>query len=516
VTTTTDAPTVTASWDLYVSDSGAAASATAAASSATAAADSYDSFDDRYLGAKTSDPTVDNDGNALLTGALYWNSIVNAMKVYTGSAWVNFNPASTGASIRPSLLLDFANSKTLDPRITFTRASTATYTGYDGLIKTAASGEARFDYNPTTGESLGLLIEEQRTNLLTYSENFDNAAWYKPRATVAANSTTSPDGTTTADTMTTVAGTNTDYFIANSSAITIGTTCTTSIFLKAGTAMRIRLDLCDDTNYSNRINCYLNLQTGLSDSATSVEGAAVSFGSSIADCGNGWYKLSVSGVVSPTSNRAALLLSIRDTITGNVVHTDIGGNYIYIWGAQLEQGAFATSYIPTTSAQATRAADNAVMTGTNFSSWYRQDEGTFAIKYKYENATNSSGNYPCTIDVNDGTFNNEIYQLTQSSDNFETFGIRSGNVTVADMYSSGSISTTNMNLVAGTYKANDFAKSLNALSPQTDSSGALPIGVTSMGIGYRMGFNWLNGHIAKVAYYPKRLSNAELQSITTG
>jgi hypothetical protein len=74
VTTTTDAPTVTASWDLYVSDSGAAASATAAASSATAAAASYDSFDDRYLGAKTSDPTVDNDGNALLTGALYWNS----------------------------------------------------------------------------------------------------------------------------------------------------------------------------------------------------------------------------------------------------------------------------------------------------------------------------------------------------------------------------------------------------------------------------------------------------------
>jgi hypothetical protein len=71
----------------------ASASASAASSSATAAAASYDSFDDRYLGAKSSDPTLDNDGNALLTGALYWNSSTNVMKVWSGSAWVSYNPA---------------------------------------------------------------------------------------------------------------------------------------------------------------------------------------------------------------------------------------------------------------------------------------------------------------------------------------------------------------------------------------------------------------------------------------
>jgi hypothetical protein len=70
------------------SASNASTSATNAASSATAAADSYDSFDDRYLGAKTSDPTVDNDGNALLTGALYWNSATGVFKVWSGSAWI--------------------------------------------------------------------------------------------------------------------------------------------------------------------------------------------------------------------------------------------------------------------------------------------------------------------------------------------------------------------------------------------------------------------------------------------
>jgi hypothetical protein len=73
----------------------AAASATAAGSSATAAAASYDSFDDRYLGAKASDPSVDNDGNALLTGALYWNTVSNEMRVYSGSAWIaSYLPAS--------------------------------------------------------------------------------------------------------------------------------------------------------------------------------------------------------------------------------------------------------------------------------------------------------------------------------------------------------------------------------------------------------------------------------------
>jgi hypothetical protein len=74
----------------------AAASQTAAASSATAAAASYDSFDDRYLGAKSSNPTLDNDGNVLLTGALYWNTTSSEMRVYSGSAWVAAYLPSSG------------------------------------------------------------------------------------------------------------------------------------------------------------------------------------------------------------------------------------------------------------------------------------------------------------------------------------------------------------------------------------------------------------------------------------
>ena len=101
-------------------------------------------------------------------------------------------------TIRPTLNLNFARSKTLDPRITFTRASTATYVDEDGLIKTAGADEARFDHDPVTGESLGLLIEESRTNLYDNTINFGSSNWIlqtSPEVTLNTTDVSSPDGT---------------------------------------------------------------------------------------------------------------------------------------------------------------------------------------------------------------------------------------------------------------------------------------------------------------------------------
>jgi hypothetical protein len=94
--------------------------------------------------------------------------------------------------VRPTLDLNFARVKALDPRITFTRASGGSYVGADGLIKYAGVNEARFDHNPTTGESLGLLVEEQRTNLLLRSEEFDNASWTAEASAITANTKLHP------------------------------------------------------------------------------------------------------------------------------------------------------------------------------------------------------------------------------------------------------------------------------------------------------------------------------------
>jgi hypothetical protein len=140
VTTTTDAPTVSASWDLYVSDSGAAASATAAAASATAAAASYDSFDDRYLGSKASDPSVDNDGNALITGALYWNSTSSVMKVWSGSVWItNLTSNQFGTNV-----------------VTFLQTPSSANLAAALTDETGTAGKVVFDTNPTFPAQINL------------------------------------------------------------------------------------------------------------------------------------------------------------------------------------------------------------------------------------------------------------------------------------------------------------------------------------------------------------------------
>ena len=113
------------------------------------------------------------------------------MPVFTSSIEVT----ADYPTIKPSLNLNFARSRSLDPRITFTRASVGTYVGRDGLIKTAGVDEARFDHDPDTLESLGLLIEESRTNLITYSHEINNTNfWFGSRTYISIDSTISPDG----------------------------------------------------------------------------------------------------------------------------------------------------------------------------------------------------------------------------------------------------------------------------------------------------------------------------------
>ena len=151
--------------------------------------------------------------------------------------------------IRPSLLLDFANAKQLDPRITFTRTSTATYVGADGLIKTEGIGQPRFDHDPETLESLGLLIEESRTNIVSYSQEFNNGYWSKtgggnPGTTVTANQAVAPDGTTTADYIDyTTATANSQNIERQFDSSPAGKTYTGSVWIKGTSGQTINLTL---------------------------------------------------------------------------------------------------------------------------------------------------------------------------------------------------------------------------------------------------------------------------------
>ena len=136
-----------------------------------------------------------------------------------------------------------------------------------------------------------------------------------------------------------------------------------------------------------------NLNTG------TVEGVANYSSASIQSVGNGWYRCIAIGTASAVTG---VYFNISNTAT-QLAYSGDGTSGIYLWGAQLEAGSFATSYIPTVASQVTRAADVAVMTGTNFSSWYNQTEGTVYTEYD-----SAGGVTPCAVSIDDTTSNNRI------------------------------------------------------------------------------------------------------------
>jgi hypothetical protein len=159
------------------------------------------------------------------------------LSTYTGIVSILHGGTGIAANLpnyRPTLLLDFANSRVVDPRVTFTRATTATYYGMDGLIKHAVLNEPRFDYDPVTKQPLGLLLEEQRSNLLNLSESLAAAGgiqndWTATNLTRTSTNNISPDGNPTALLLTASAANGT---IISNAAIGSSGPRTLSVFLK--------------------------------------------------------------------------------------------------------------------------------------------------------------------------------------------------------------------------------------------------------------------------------------------
>jgi hypothetical protein len=253
--------------------------------------------------------------------------------------------------IQPSLVLDFAGTGTLDPRVTFTRSTTATYYNSSGVLSTAAINAPRFDYNPSTLAPLGLLIEQSSTNLLTYSQIFGSGGgWIAITSTPVDNQAAAPDGTITAALWT--------YTTGRIQRVATTTSSTFSIYVKPLTATAIGIDTAGAGAADLVV---FNLTS--SGSVTSLGSNNTS--ASITSVGNGWFRIVVTRGATTGSN---LYINLNAGVSA--------GNYL-LWGAQLEALAFPTSYISTTSAQVTRVADNASMTGTNFSGFYNTAQGTW-------------------------------------------------------------------------------------------------------------------------------------------
>jgi len=289
-------------------------------------------------------------------------------------SWLNDISGALPAS-RPALLLDFANSLYVDPRITFTRASAATRVNSTGLLESVASNVPRLDYDPITLECKGLLIEESRTNLLTYSEQFDNADWIKSRCTVTANAITAPDGTLTADKMVEDTQTGAHHLNRGGFAFVSGTTYTISQHVKAAERNKCALGLGNSTVTFNGGAAAATFDLV---AKTATKGA-YGLSAGIQELPGGWFRVWLTGTADSTGNDTAFAPFLNNGSTTS--YTGDGTSGIYIWGAQLEVGSFPTSYVPTTTTAVTRAADVAAMTGMNFSEW-ATSVGTILAKYK--------------------------------------------------------------------------------------------------------------------------------------
>ena len=381
------------------------------------------------------------------------------------------------------LNLDFT-SGVLDPRVTFTRSTTGTYVNSAGVLSSAAINTPRFDFNPTTLVPLGLLIEEQRTNLCLYSNDLNQANWVKGASvSLTYNTTAAPDGTTTAETITVVSGMDTGVY--QSIPCSSSTAYTFSLYVKLGTmaASDYKIAIYNNTNSTFIAADIVPAQTPSSTD---------------------WTRITY------TFTTPATCVSVRVYCFRNSLSAATSVN---VWGMQLEQGSFSTSVIPTTTAAATRAADVASVTGANFSNWYNATEGTV---YTEASTMSVSAAGMLTYAISDNTFNNSMYGNFSGGNAYRGANVLDGGV--GQTLSIGTftgITTTSNTKDAFAYKINDFAESCNGATTRTDTMGTVPI-VNRLYIGtnWNASGNFLNGYIRSFKYYPTRLSDAELQSLT--
>ena len=360
----------------------------------------------------------------------------------------------------------------------------------------------RLDY---LGSTCGkLLLEPQRTNLVTYSEQLDNAAWTKLFLGVTANNATSPDGSTNAEKLIPDATLNTHLFFQT---ITPAAgVYTLSAFFKAGEYNFACLRLSTDSD-TKRFAVVLNLTTGVI-TATDSLGSPTSTSSKVENYGNGWYRLSISsahasGIMYPTfavsSTAVPTFSNSLPLFTGN------GTSGIFAYGCQLELGAYSTSLIPTLAASATRGADACSKTG--ISSLIGQTEGVLFVDWNYENKTDANGSIPIILTGSGG----EAYIYVSGAGTL-----------LGDLYNSGlqasiagAIGSVGRKKIAFAYKQNDFVLYLNGVQIGTDTSGTVG-SLTGLFVGsyYTSGYSSNTG-INQALLFKTRLTNAELAELTT-
>jgi hypothetical protein len=370
--------------------------------------------------------------------------------------------------------------------------STGTFT-ISNVIVRKISDIPRIDHDPATGVCKGLLIEESRTNLLAYSRDMTNG-WGGTNRSVSRNQVGIDGVANTACTIDDGTATG-NHYIQQYTVANANNPITISAYLKAGTISKAELRL--NTSAGGAIaNIDLVAKT-CAHFNTYGTGYGTGTGT-ITDIGGGWFRCTYTNTTTDTN-----------AVSGSVFTRNAGGSDSYtgtngtliVDCFQLEVGTFATSYIPTTTAAVTRSADAASMTGTNFSSWWNASAGTFMTE---------------TISASASSTNNRVVSAYGASANEQISiagditRVRSGGSDIGSFYTT----TIVVGKRAIAYATNDQAAAKDGAYSSSTNAG-LPSGIVTLWIGVTNASTaYLNGHIRRLTYWPKRLANNVLQAIT--
>jgi hypothetical protein len=414
---------------------------------------------------------------------------------------------------------------------TFTsRASTATYYGDDGLIKTAAINESRMNYNPNLlVADPKLLIESESTNLVTYSQAF-TTNWLNDNSTDGVASTIpAPDGTSTTVKLSETTATGEHYIEQYVPVASSGNTITRSLYVKVSDTDRpfISMRVFGRPSTSNYAFVNFNILNGQVHT-TSLGGTAThTFRHQ--HVGKGWWRLEHVVNLGGTDTEIYFRISLLNSDGSSSSYTGDTAKGVYIWGAQAEENKNgASSYIPTTTAAVTRSADvtsstgyttsSDIMkiTGTNFSEFYNKYEGTFIVEGVFSDKITTGADFPMIVSATNGTdLTQQVTLNARNTDQKFTFSVTTDNVAqVSSILSTSTLTRLVPWTAAVSYKLNDFKIAVDGLGGGIDTAGTPPSSVSVLNIGTRNGTNPINGYISKVVYVPKVMDTTLIKGVT--
>lgn len=365
----------------------------------------------------------------------------------------------------------------------------------------------RFDHDPTTRAPRGLLIEGTVTNSVFRSQALNTSPWSKAGAvSISETGSGSPANDSTSNVLTWTNSTAVgNAWLEQSLTVAGSQPYTWSVWLKPRNNQRVAvygLTRNSGGTVIGNIETTVNFSVSPPTATNTVTSGYTNVTTpTLTEYPNGWYRMVMTGTTPATAASTTFGISNKDAVPST------GTNGCEVWGAQFEAGSGASSYIPTGASTVQRLADNCVMTGTNFSSWYNQGEGTFLIHCQLNRLFAS---HLLNVNVNNAAPRLMITELSSQ------FNAASENPSGTNFSFALGSSSTNSTKVIAAFKSLDNAGTRNGGTVQTNATLTVPTTVNLMRIGSAEGgYQYMTGTISLLKYWPTRLPNAQLQALTT-